>query len=57
MEFPRYARCQITWKIQNISAQILQNPRFPSVESQMFSINLRNPSWGFAATKWWVINA
>lgn len=52
MEFPRYARCTIEWKIQNINSQILGRPNFPNVESQPFTINLKNPSWGFAATKW-----
>lgn len=52
MEFPRYARCQIEWKIQNINVQILARSDFPNVESQPFTINLKNQTWSSAATKW-----
>lgn len=52
LSFPKYARTQINWKIQNLSADILGRANFPNLESQTFQIHLKNHKYAFATTKW-----
>lgn len=49
---PKYARTQITWKIQNITQEMMSRSSFPKIESPSFSIYLKDGQYNSAKTQW-----